>query len=362
VSGVQRLAHRPPGLLAADLGRPWSPPREDPELDRRAAPRMPPVVERTRLPPRGLHPPAAPYAPHPARVPPRDCLRRAGASCVVTPQCPSSVASAATGGRSRLRRPPPPAGGRARRAARPAARRRSGGARPAAQRAPPGRAPGGAPAGRAPARPRRGCGRPRRGGAARPRRRRPPAPAGGGPRGGRARHAPRTPRQPVTGQGPPAHHRWVAVAACWRRAPRAEAPSWPPRPRRGGRLRPPAAAARAAAGHGPTRPSRRGRRRAPRRLDRLEVVEAARRRELAGRPLEARVRGHASAALRQAPQCLRIDRVGPDARLDDTRRRAPPVLMAVRCGAWGVHGVGPGLASRSGRSSGPADADHASEA
>jgi hypothetical protein len=66
---VQGLANRPPGLLAADLGGPFQPPRQDTELHLRADPMRPPRIEGTRLQPGGLQLPEAACAQGHAGVP-----------------------------------------------------------------------------------------------------------------------------------------------------------------------------------------------------------------------------------------------------------------------------------------------------
>jgi hypothetical protein len=92
----------------------------------------------------------------------------------------------------------------------------------------------------------------------------------------------------------------------------------------------------------------------PLRIHRLDVVDADRRRELAGRQLEAIVVGHAQEALSQAAQRLRLALVGTADRLDDTRLRTPPLLMGVIVGELVGDHVGTMRASLSGRASGHA--------
>jgi hypothetical protein len=84
--------------------------------------------------------------------------------------------------------------------------------------------------------------------------------------------------------------------------------------------------------------------------DLLDVIDADIWWELAGRQIDASVVGHAQDALSQAAQGLRIDLVGPAERLDDTRLRAPPLLMVVIFGELVVDRVGTVFASLSGRS------------
>jgi hypothetical protein len=85
--------------------------------------------------------------------------------------------------------------------------------------------------------------------------------------------------------------------------------------------------------------------------DLRDGVDADIRRDLAGRQLDALVVGHAPEALGQSAQALRIDLGGAAERLNDTRLRAPSLLLVVIVGELVVDGVGTVLTSLAGRSS-----------
>jgi hypothetical protein len=75
---LQGMENRPPRLLATDLGRPFQQQRQHTELHMGDDPMEPPMIDRTRLQPRGLHPPEAPCDQDHAGVPQRDILRVQG--------------------------------------------------------------------------------------------------------------------------------------------------------------------------------------------------------------------------------------------------------------------------------------------
>jgi hypothetical protein len=89
----------------------------------------------------------------------------------------------------------------------------------------------------------------------------------------------------------------------------------------------------------------------PGRIDGLAGVEADIRRDLAGRPIDAIVVGHAPDTLGPSAPGLRLDLVGTAERIADPRLRAPSCLMVVMFGELVVDGDRTVLASLSGRAS-----------
>ena len=71
---VQGMTNRSPGLLAAELCGPFQQQREHTEFHMRDDPMGSPMIDRSGLQPGGLHPPAAAFAQHHARIPQRDIL------------------------------------------------------------------------------------------------------------------------------------------------------------------------------------------------------------------------------------------------------------------------------------------------